>query len=409
MSQATDAREALADLAEGLPPPDMDPITFEVLRNAFMTVTEEMAVTLRRTAYSTNVKTRGDFSCSVIDRDLRVIAQSGQPGHLVSIATTIPASVREIGIDKMRPGDAFLVNDPYRGSNHLNDITCFAPVFVAGELFGFVANMAHHVDVGGASPASLGVNTEIFQEGVILPVTQIAADGVIIDNVMNLILANVRPRREVLGDLRAQLSANAVAARRIGELIATHGMPTLRKFCDELLAYTDRWVDLELRRLPQGTFRAEVFRDDDGISDEPIRLCIAVTLKDGQAILDITGSSAQVRGPMNATRMQTRRSLTHILRCLCDPRIPNNSGFLDRVRCIGPDRTVLTAESPAAVVGAFETMYRVVSGIMLVLHPVLPERLPAAGKSLVVNLGFAGWHPRLREYYCYMETVGGGD
>ncbi len=124
----------LADLAEGIRPPDLDPITFDVLRNAFMNITDEMAVTLRRTAYSTNVKTRGDFSCSVLDRELRVIAQAGQPGHLVSIATAVPLSVREIGIETMRPGDAFLVNDPYRGSNHLNDITCFSPVFIGDRL-----------------------------------------------------------------------------------------------------------------------------------------------------------------------------------------------------------------------------------------------------------------------------------
>ena len=399
----------LADLAEGIRPPDLDPITFDVLRNAFMTITDEMAVTLRRTAYSTNVKTRGDFSCSVLDRELRVIAQAGQPGHLVSIATAVPLSVSEIGIETMRPGDAFLVNDPYRGSNHLNDITCFSPVFIGERLAGFVANMAHHVDVGGASPASLGVNTELIQEGVVIPPTRIVRQGEIVSDVMNLLLANVRPRREVLGDLRAQMSANAVAARRLDELAATHSLATLGHFADELIAYTDRWVDAELRRLPQGTFRAEVFRDDDGITDEPIRLNLAVTIGDGRAVLDVSGTSAQVRGPMNATRMQTRRSLTHILRCLADPRVPNNSGFLDRVTVAGPDRTVLTAEPPGAVVGAFETMYRVVSGIMKALHPVLPDRLPAAGKSLVVNLGFAGWNPRMKEYYCYMETVGGGD
>ena len=398
-----------SDIAADVAPPDLDPITFEVLRNAYMTLTDEMAVTLRRTAYSTNVKTRGDFSCSVLDNRLRVIAQAGQPGHLVSIATAVPLSIREYGIERMNPGDAFLVNDPYRGSNHLNDITCFAPVFLDGRLAGFVANMAHHVDVGGASPASLGVNTELLQEGVVIPPTRIAAGGEIVTDVMNLLLANVRPRREVLGDLRAQMSANAVAARRLGELAAEHGGGLLDHFADELIAYTDRWVERELRRLPQGTFRAEVFRDDDGITEQPIRLNLAVTIGDGRAVLDVTGSSGQVRGPMNATRMQTRRSLTHVLRCLADPRVPNNSGFLDRVTVAGPDRTVLTAEPPGAVVGAFETMYRVVSGIMLALHPVLPDRLPAAGKSLVVNLGFAGWNPRLREYYCYMETVGGGD
>src|SRR5690606_12167063 len=144
----------------------------------------------------------------------RVIAQSGQPGHLVSMATAVPGSIREYGHENIHPGDVFLVNDPFRGSNHLNDITCFSPVFDGDDITGFVANMAHHVDVGGASPASLGVNTELIQEGVIIPPTKIVTGGRIADDVMNLLLSNVRPRREVFGDLRAQMSANDVAIRR---------------------------------------------------------------------------------------------------------------------------------------------------------------------------------------------------
>ena len=190
--------------APGSTLPDMDLVTFEVLRNAFTTITEEMAVTLRRTAYSTNIKTRGDFSTCIIDREMRVIAQSGMPGHLVSIATAVPQSISEIGIDNMRPGDMFIVNDPYRGSNHLNDLTVFAPAFDDGKLVAIVANMAHHVDVGGATPASLGVSTEIYQEGLIIAPARIVNQGVIVDDVMRLIMANFRPKREVFGDLRGR-------------------------------------------------------------------------------------------------------------------------------------------------------------------------------------------------------------
>ena len=393
----------------GVRAPDMDPITFEVLRNAFTNTIDEMAVTVKRAAYSTNVKTRGDFSCVLIDLKHRVIAQAGQPGHLVSMSNIVPVTVKQYGEENIRPGDGFFVNDPHRGANHLNDITCFMPVFVEDRLFGYVANMAHHVDVGGASPASLGVNTEIFQEGVILPGVRVMQNGEFDRNVLDLFLANVRARREVFGDLRAQMSANVMGARNIAGIVARYSAAVVAKFFDELMSYTDRWVESELRRLPQGTFRSEAWRDDDGVSDQPVRLCAAVTLQDGQATLDVTGSSPQQQGPINVTRFMTRRVLSHVLRCLIDKRVPNNSALLSRIHVAGPDGLVLTALPPAAVVGAFETTYRLVSAVFRALHPVLPDRIPAAGKSLVVNLGFAGWNVRMNEYYCFMETVAGGD
>ena len=389
--------------------PDMDLITFEVLRNALSTVTEEMAVTLRRTAYSTNIKTRGDFSTCIIDGDMRVIAQSGMPGHLVSIATAVPQSIKEIGLETMGPGDMFVVNDPYRGSNHLNDLTVFAPIYADGALIAIVANMAHHVDVGGATPASLGVSTEIYQEGLIISPTRIVKGGEIVTDVIRLILSNFRPKREVYGDLRAQMSSNTVAMQRIAELIAQYTAPTLRKFFDEVIAYTDRWVESEIRRLPEGTFRAESYRDDDGVTDTPVKLVAAITFKDGRAILDITGSSPQVAGPLNATRTMAQVTIMHLIRCIGDPRIPNNSGFLQRTSVVGPPGTVLTAQAPAAVVGAFETTFQLFSTLLKAMHPVMPDRIPACSKSLVMCLGFAGTDPRSGEYYCYMETVAGGD
>ena len=188
--------------------PNMDPVTFEVLRNALVNVTEEMALTIRRAAYSTNIKTRADFSCAFFDNALQCVAQSfAQPAHLVSMATIAPASILEYGPDRLQPGDALLVNDPHRGSSHLNDIACISPVFVGSERIGFLANMAHHVDVGGSSPASLGINREIFQEGLILPPTRVASGNQIDPNVLGLILANIRAPRETNGDLHRQLAS----------------------------------------------------------------------------------------------------------------------------------------------------------------------------------------------------------
>ena len=390
--------------------PGMDPVTFEVIRNALLNMTEEMAVTIRRAAFSTNIKTRADFSCAFFDAKLRCIAQSfAQPAHLVSMATIAPVSIREIGPDAMKMGDAFLVNDPHRGASHLNDITVLSPIDVGGRRLGYVANMAHHVDVGGSSPASLGVNKELFQEGIILPPTQVAVGGEIDANVLKLILANIRAPRETNGDLRAQLSANVVGGRRLTALAERYSSDILVAFFDELIAYTERWTDREIRALPEGVYEAEGFRDDDGFTDEPVRIKAKITIADGNVRLDVTGSSPQRQSPINCTRAMAKCAAAYVIRCLVDNRVPVNEGFLKRIHLDGADGLICTAVRPAAVVGGWELASRLTELVFLALHPALPERIPAAGKGCIVNIGFGGQDPRRGEFYCYMETIAGGN
>lgn len=388
----------------------IDSVSFEVLRNAFINICEEMALTIRRAAYSTNIKTRADFSCAFFDVDLRCVAQSfAQPAHLVSMATVVPAALRKFGVDRLAEGDAILVNDPHLGSSHLNDINVISSVFVDGRKIGYVSNMAHHVDVGGSSPASLGCNRELFQEGIILTPTQIARAGRIDDNVLNLILANIRAPRETFGDLRAQLSANFVGVKRTADLTRRYGPETIARFVDQLIVYTDRWTEAELRKLPEGVYQAEAFRDDDGFSDEPLRVHLKVEIKDGRMRLDPTGTVGQRRSPINCTRSMTKCCLAFVARCLVDDRVPVNDGFLGRLEVAGPDGLVCTAVRPAAVVGGWEMGQRIVEVIFKALHPALPDRIPAAGKGLIVNIGFGGHNPIAGEYYCYMETIAGGN
>jgi N-methylhydantoinase B len=390
--------------------PNMDPVTFEVIRNAFLNVTEEMALTVRRAAYSTNIKTRADFSCAIFDNQLRCVAQSfSQPPHLVCLATIAPVALREFGLERLEPGDALIVNDPHRGSSHLNDVNLISPVVRDGRRIGFVANMAHHVDVGGSSPASLGVNRELCQEGLILPPTRIARGGVIDENVLNLILANIRAPRETAGDIRAQMSANFIGCQRILELADRFSEDTLIAFCDELIAYTERWTDREIRQLPEGVYEATGFRDDDGFTDEPVRFNLKLEIKDGHVTLDPTGSSPQRAAPMNCTRNMATTVPAFIVKCLIDDRVPVNHGFLNRVHTVGEDGLICTAGRPAAVVGGWETVFRMTELVWLALHPALPDRVPAASKGIIVNIGFGGNDPRIGEYFCYMETIGGGN
>ena len=299
------------------------------------------------------------------------------------MSTITPVAVREFGPDELGPGDAIIVNDPHRGSSHLNDITIISPVWVEGRRLGFVANMAHHIDVGGSSPASLGVNKELFQEGLILPPTRIARAGEIDQNVLRLILANIRAPRETNGDLRAQLSANYVGGRRMATLMQRYAEDTIETFYDELIAYTERWTDREIRQLPQGQYEAEGFRDDDGVSDEPVRLKVKVTIADGHVRLDITGSSGQRPGPLNANRAMAKTAVAFVIRCLVDDRIPVNDGFLRRLHVDGPDGTVCTAVRPAAVVGGWELSQRLTEVIFLpsILRCRTASRPPARASS----------------------------
>lgn len=388
----------------------VDPVIFEVLRNGLLTATEEMALTIRRAAFSTNIKTRADFSCAFFDADLRCIAQSfAQPSHLVAMSEIVPNSIREYGPERINAGDSIIVNDPHRGSSHLNDITIITAIDMDGQRLGYVANMAHHIDVGGSHPASLGVNKEVFQEGITLPPTKFASGGVVNDDYLKLILSNIRAPRETKGDLLAQLSASNVGARRVEALAKRYGVDLIKVFFDQLIDYTARWAEREIRKLPEGTYVSEGFRDDDGFTDQPIKLCVKVIIADGEIRLDVTGSDPQRPCPVNANRAMAKTAALFVIKCLIDDDVPVNEGLLRLVHLDGPDGLIVTAQHPVAVVGGWEMVSRLTELVFLALHPALPDRIPAAGKGCIVNVGFGGDDPRRGEYFCFMETIAGGN
>src|SRR6187397_230365 len=219
----------------------VDPITFEVVRNALVAATDEMALALRRSAYSTNIKTRSDFSCAFFDAQLRSVAQGfAQPVHLGSMAEQVPKAVRTYGAENLDAGDVLVTNDPHPSGVHLNDVSLISPVHHEGELIGYVANLAHHVDVGGGAPASIGAFKEVFQEGVIIPPVKLVEGGAIVKDVFKLVLAQIRSKHETAGDFRAQMAANATGVRRVQALVQRHGLETLREAMSELLDYTER-------------------------------------------------------------------------------------------------------------------------------------------------------------------------
>jgi N-methylhydantoinase B len=388
----------------------LDPIRFEVIRNALTQATEEMAVALRRSAYSTNVKTRQDFSCAFFDRDLRVIAQAfTQPVHLGSFVEHVPRAVRRHGIENLGPGDMILSNDPYGGGVHLNDITLIGAVYWGGkpQPVGYTACLAHHVDVGGGAPASVGAFQEVFQEGVIIPAVKLVKGGRIVDDVFRLGLAQSRSTRAPAGDFRAQVASNLTGARRVGELIDRYGLAEFERYVDEIVAYTRRRTRAELRKLPRGTYAAEGFVDNDGFTDQVVRLKVKVTIDESGVGFDTTGSDPQRRAPVNSTFAQTFSACAYALRALMDRDLPVNAGFYEFVRVNAPAGTVTNAAHPAPVVGGWETHVRLNDLIFKALAPALPDAICAGTKAMQCHAGFGGVQAT-GEYYCFLETLAGG-
>jgi N-methylhydantoinase B len=388
---------------------NLDPITFEVIRNALVAATDEMVLALRRSAYSTNIKTRSDFSCAFFDPELRSVAQGfAQPVHLGSMVEQVPKAVLEYGADRIGPGDMILTNEPFPGGVHLNDISLIAPVHAAGRLLGYVANLAHHVDVGGGAPASIGAFREVYQEGVIIPPVKIVTGGRLVPDVFRLVLAQIRSKHETGGDLRAQIAANSTGARRLQALVERHGVDTVVQAMDELLDYTERRTRAELAKLPRGTFEADGTVDNDGYTDQPVYLRVRVTLGEHEVVFDTAGSDPQRRAPVNSTFAQTFSACAYALKCLVDPDLPVNDGFYRVLRVEAPLGTVTNCSLPSPVVGGWETQTRLNDVIFKALSETMPDRVPAGTKAMMCHAGFGGVDPETGEYYCFLETFGGG-
>jgi N-methylhydantoinase B len=389
-------------------PAQIDPIRFEVIKSGLLEAGEEMAVTLRRSAYSTNIKTRADFSCAVFDFRLQVVAQAfTQPVHLGSMVEQVPRAVREYGAGNLGPGDAILTNYPYPSAAHLNDITLIAPVYHHDRLFGYVANLAHHVDVGGGSPASIGAFREVFQEGVIIPPVKLVQAGKIVPDIFRLILAQIRSKHETAGDFRAQVAANHTGARRLIALLERQGFDDVIAYIDELIRYTEERTRAEIAKLPRGAFAADGSLDNDGFTDQPVHLAAKIVI-DGGVLFDLAGCDPQRRGPVNSTYAQTFSACAFALKCLIDPDVPTNSGFYRLVRVHAPAGTVVNCTPPAPVVGGWETQTRLTDVIFKALSPALPALMPAGTKAMQCHAGFGGVDPRTGEYYCFLETLAGG-
>ncbi|KQP40992.1 hydantoinase B/oxoprolinase family protein [Pseudorhodoferax sp. Leaf274] len=360
----------------------IDPITFAVVKNAMDSIVDEVAYTVLRTARSEIVKDVMDYSAAICDRHGQMIAQAKTIAlHLGAIPEAM-AEVRKRYGDSLQPGDAVIVNDPYQGGMHLPDIFMFVPFFYQGEIEGFCVVICHHTDVGGRVPGSnASDSTEIYQEGLRIPVLKLYEAGQVNETIERVIAQNVRVPDRVLGDLRAQYAACAVGVRELGKLLDRYGREAARSYFAELLDYAERLTRDEIRRWPKGTFTFEDFIDDDGLSDAPIPIRVAVTVHEDHVSVDYTGSSPQVRAAINSTLSYTKSCTYLSVRCALKGDVPNNAGVFRCIEVTVPEGTVLNPVSPAAVAARALTGYRVFDAMLGALAQVVPDHVPAAGEG----------------------------
>jgi N-methylhydantoinase B len=388
------------------------PISLEIFRSALTAVAEEMGVVLTYSSYSPNIKERRDFSCALFDAHGRLVAQAAHiPVHLGAMPDSVAAALATF--DQFAPGDVIALNDPFLGGSHLPDITLISPIFVriedAPRLIGFAANRAHHADVGGMSPGSMPLATEIYQEGVIIPPMKLWEAGQPNRALLALVLRNVRTPDERRGDLAAQVAANRTAVRRMQEVVDRWGLPMLEEHIDALIAYATRITQATIETIPNGIYQFTDYLDNDGIDNQPIPISVTVTVKGNALTVDFTGSSPQVRGNVNTVASVAKSATYYVVRCLMPDDAPMNHGTFSPITVIAPIGTVVNARPPAAVAqGNVETSQRITDVLFGAFASALPDVIPAASQGTMNNITAGGIDPRTQQPFAYYETMGGG-
>ena len=313
-----------------------DPIELELFRNLFVSIAEEMGAVLRKTAYSTNIKERRDYSCAVYDAAGETVAMGDHmPVHLGAM----PLSVRHaIEAHRIGPGDVVILNDPFQGGTHLPDITAVSAVFLerSKRTSFYVANRAHHADVGGMSPGSMPLAREIYQEGIRIPPVLVVRGGVVDRGMMQLILANVRTPDEREGDLLAQMMSNKKGEERLRELVRKYGLARVERNMRGLQDYSERMTRAAIRKLPRGVYRFTDYLDNDGVSKKPVKIQVAINSRGDHAEVDFTGSDAQVEGSINANYAVALSATMYAFRCLVAEEVPYTAGLMRPIRVIAP-------------------------------------------------------------------------
>ena len=385
----------------------IDSIELSLFSSRITAVCEEMGAQLRRAAFSPNIKDRLDYSCAVFDPQGELCAQAAHiPVHLGSMAYAMRDVVSRLS---WAEGDMVIFNDPYLGGTHLPDVTVVAPLFVDDQLVGFVANRAHHADIGAASPGSMPISHRLEDEGLVISPVRLVQYGEVLEPVLKNILTRLRNPRESAGDFNAQVSANRRGLARLRELVEHRGVEEYFKALRELNDYAERLAHEALKNLPDGHYHFEDVMDDDGLGHQDIPIVVTIEVSDGRVDVDFSGTAAQVNGNINCPLSVAAAGVYYAFRCLIPAQTPACAGSFRTIRISAPEGCLLNACHPAAVAaGNVETSTRIVDVVLGALAQAIPERIPAASHGSMNNLALGSIGQEDRPAWDYYETIGGG-
>ncbi|MEM4289286.1 MAG: hydantoinase B/oxoprolinase family protein [Nitrososphaerota archaeon] len=382
----------------------------ELVKHSLVYISEEMGVALRKSAYSPNIRERADHSCAVLDAEGRLIGQAEHiPVHIGSLPLGLRNTLKYLEEHGMEPsqGDIYVVNDPYIAGTHLNDVTTIRPVFYRNRLVAYIANKAHHVDVGGVDPSSISIRAEtLIQEGLIIPPVRLMDGNRLVEDVVAIIRSNTRMPDVVMGDLRAQIAANLMGEKKLLELIDKVSHPVFSEAVEEILARTNSLVRSELTRMPHGRGSGEDFLELD---DRDVAIRAEVEIRPDGFYVSFEGTDRQVERPINAVLGVTTAATTYTLRTLLSGDVLLNDGFLRTILINAPLGSIVNPLKPAPVAaGNLETSQRIVDVLYRALSQILPSRIPAASHGSMNNLMMGGLHPETGRTWAFYETIGGG-
>ena len=390
---------------------NIDIISLEITWNNLKSIADESYITLMKSAFSTNIKERHDHSTAITNSKGKLIAQAENalPAHLASMGGLIQHVIDEYG-ENIFEGDIFIANDPHvAGGTHLPDINMAMPIFSKNQLMGFVANIVHHADVGGAAVGSMsgGLN-EIYKEGLRIPLVRLYNKGKIVNDVFRLLLLNMRLSDERKGDLNAQISACRLGVKRVKELISKHDEVYLNNTFEEILKRSKIRMQAAISKIPDGDYSFTDYMDDDGLNTKNIKISVTIKKKGKKILFDFSDTDEQVEGNFNLTFNATQSSVCYSLKALLDPDLPNNSGIFDAIEIKIPKGSLLNCLSPASVALRLNTCQRVVDVVLGAFIDILPKQITGAANGANTSAVFAGINPNNGQRYVYLETLGGG-
>jgi len=391
---------------------DLDPITLEIIFNGLRSITDETFIALTKSSYSTNIKERRDHSTAICDLEGRLIvqAENSLPIHLASMCGLMENLLAKYKLEEIEDGDLFVANDPHvAGGTHLPDINLAMPVFANGKLTAFVCNIAHHADVGGMAPGSMaGGMSEIYQEGLRIPVVRLFRRGELQEDLFEILLLNVRIPEERRGDYYAQIASCRLGRRRLLEAYETYSVETINAAFKDIVSRTEQRMREAVASIPDGTYTFEDVMDDDGLGTVDIPIKVKIDVAGDRVHFDFTGTSPQVAGNINVTLNATQAAVAYCLKALLDPEIPNNQGVLEVCEIECPSGTLLNCAPPAPVAARANTSQRIIDVVIGALADAVPDAVVGAANGANTTAVFSGVDPTTGKDYLYLETLGGG-